>query len=181
VTETSHQRRTAEGRAAFASVSDIHLLRNIHRRFPTGVTIVATLDQQGEPRGLLVNAFASVSLEPPLVLVCVSRRSRTYEHFFRSDSFAATILAVDQVSLASRFAQSGGEKFEHAAWHAGITGVPIVDNACAYLELMIQDRAQAKTHTVLIGRVIDAGVSDRPPLLYMQGGFWDPTSARPCG
>jgi flavin reductase (DIM6/NTAB) family NADH-FMN oxidoreductase RutF len=129
--------------------------------------------EDGAPRGLAVNAFASISLNPPLVLACVAATSTTYPRLFLQDTFAVNILAHHQSHLVPRFAQSGGDKFAGLAWHPGPGGCPIIENVSAHLELEVQNRIPAFTHTIFIGVVTDAAASSVPPLVYLDGRLFD--------
>jgi flavin reductase (DIM6/NTAB) family NADH-FMN oxidoreductase RutF/predicted ester cyclase len=147
-------------------------LKAVHRKFATGVTIVtASLDD--EPRGLVVNAFASVSLTPPLVLVAINRNAATHEFLFRNRNFAINILAADQEDLAKRFSQPIADKFAGIPWSPGEGGAPLLEGTAASLEVEIEERAWALTHTVFVGRVTGARVSARSPLVYLGGKFFD--------
>jgi flavin reductase (DIM6/NTAB) family NADH-FMN oxidoreductase RutF len=147
-------------------------VRRVHRSFATGVTVVTTC-VDGVPYGLAVNAFSSLSLTPPLVLVCVAQTTSTYPHLMAGEHFAVNILAHDQRDVAARFARSGGDKFAGLAWRPGQDGCPVIDGAAAALELRIETRMPAYTHTVFIGRVLATHVSGTPPLVYLDGGFYD--------
>jgi flavin reductase (DIM6/NTAB) family NADH-FMN oxidoreductase RutF len=136
------------------------------------VTIV-TASLAGEPRGLVLNAFASVSLEPPLILVAVNRATATHEFLFRSDALAINILAGDQQDLAERFSRPIPNKFEGVPWHPGGNRAPLLDGVAASLEAKVQERISARTHTVFVGQVIAAEVHSRPPLVYLGGRFHD--------
>lgn len=150
----------------------IDRIRAVHRAFPSGVAIVTTsLDD--EPLGLAVNAFSSVSLEPPLVLVCVKTTAQTHDHLYANDHLGVNFLAHDQGGIAMRFAQSGGDKFADLAWTPGIAGTPLITGAAGHFETTVEQRLRAGTHTIFIARVVDAVAGDRPPLLYHAGGFWD--------
>jgi flavin reductase (DIM6/NTAB) family NADH-FMN oxidoreductase RutF len=152
-------------------------VKRVHRQFPTGVTIVTTM-VDGAPYGLAVNAFASISLEPPLVLVCVAETSSTYPRLFLGDTFAVNVLAHDQAGLVDQFARSGGDKFSGVAWRQGSTGCPILNGTSAYLELEVHSRLPAYTHTIFVGRVLDAGVSDVHPLVYFNGTLYSSADLR---
>ncbi|WP_328379280.1 flavin reductase family protein [Streptomyces sp. NBC_00440] len=161
---------TADNRpAAEVAESDV---KGLHRKFITGVTIVTTMDGE-RPRGLAVNAFSSISLSPPLVMVCVQRTSSTYEPLFRADHMGISILASDQLPVATVFAGKGDDKFAELRWTAGANGSPLIDSSAAVLEARIQERLQTSTHTIFIGRVTQAAHSERPPLIYSAGGFYD--------
>jgi len=152
---------------------DTELLRGVHRRFVTGVTVVTTAGGDGIPRGLAVNAFSSISLEPPLIMVCVQKTSSTYEPLFASEYFAVNLIAADQMPVVGVFASKREDKFSEVAWHPGLHGAPILEGTCAYMEVQMQERLQASTHTVFLGKVVDAQHADRPPLLYGGGAFYD--------
>jgi steroid delta-isomerase-like uncharacterized protein len=157
---------------------DSELLRKVHRNNATGVMIVTTT-VDGKPRGLVVNAFTSISLTPPLILVCVARTSATYPGLFSTDAFAVNILSREQLGLARTFAASGDEhKFDAVLWRPGVTGAPVLEGTCGYFEAETQQRAQATTHAIFIGHVVAAEQFDRLPLLYMGGQFYDSDGLR---
>jgi flavin reductase (DIM6/NTAB) family NADH-FMN oxidoreductase RutF len=147
-------------------------VRAVHRSYATGVAVVTT-HADGAPFGLAVNAFSSVSLEPPTVLVCVATAAQTHEHLYRGEHIGVNLLAHDQLDVARVFARSGGDKFASVAWAPGGSGVPVLDGVAAWLELAIEHRLAAGTHTIFLGRVIAAEASDRPSLVYQAGGFFD--------
>ena len=103
------------------SILDSDLVKQVNRRFVTGVTVVTTMDG-GVPRGLAVNAFASVSLEPPTVMVCVQRTSGTHDCLFRAGHLAVNILSTDQLDVVTRFAGKSPDKFAGLDWAPGPFG-----------------------------------------------------------
>lgn len=147
-------------------------IKGVHRAFVTGVTIVTAMDGD-RPRGLAVNAFSSLSLTPPLIMVCVQQTSSTYEPLFRAGHMGISILAADQLPVASVFATKNQDKFAELRWTPAAQGSPLIDHSAATLEARIEERIQAATHTVFIGRVTQATSSQRPPLIYSAGGFYD--------
>jgi len=149
-----------------------------HRAFPTGVIIVTTTFG-GQLYGLTVNAFSSVSLKPPMVLVCVASTSSTYERLVAVDEIAANILAYDQLAVARRFAISGGDKFSDVSWSPGANGAPIVDGTAGHFEISVTQRISVFTHTIFIGRVTAAYANDKPPLIYLNGEFFDGSAMTP--
>lgn len=151
---------------------DPDLLKQVNRQFVTGVTVVTTV-HDGTPRGLAVNAFSSISLAPPTVLVCVQKTSSTYDSLFASGHLAINILSADQLDVASTFASKATDKFASAEWSPGVHGCPVISGSSAFLEVEIRERLQASTHTIFICRVVDAGVSDRAPMIYSAGKFFD--------
>src|SRR5437762_13159363 len=102
-------------------------LRKVMGCFATGVTVITTCDQRGKPYGLTANAVTSLSLEPPLLLICVDRKAETFPHFFDSKIFVLNILADGQEEVSRRFAKTGGEKFEGLRYHLGRLDTPILD------------------------------------------------------
>lgn len=145
-------------------------VREAHRRFPTGVTVVTALSD-GRPYGLSVNAFASVTLEPPTVLVCISRTARSYGPLVRAEVVGINLLSEGQADVARIFASRSEDKFATVAWRPGPAGAPLLDHGSACFEIAVQNLVLATTHAVLIGEVMTCAHSERPPLLYLAGGF----------
>jgi flavin reductase (DIM6/NTAB) family NADH-FMN oxidoreductase RutF len=174
---------TAEAGAAAAQEPAQELadrVRAVHRQYPTGVTVVTTA-VDGVPYGLAVNAFSSISLDPPLVLVCVNESSRSYPAVFDSDHLGVNILASDQRAVAGAFATSGGDKFAQLDWTRSERGVPVLDGVAGHFELEVKYKIPAFTHTIFIGEVIDARASGKAPLVYQGGGFFDGAQLVPAG
>jgi flavin reductase (DIM6/NTAB) family NADH-FMN oxidoreductase RutF len=143
------------------------------RRFPTGVAIVTTtLD--GRVHGFTANAFASVSLEPPTVLICVNRIATAHPLIAASQRFCVNILALDQRRLAERFA--GGEprsRFDRVAYRIGVTGSPILEGTVAHVDCEVTEELSASTHSIFLGTVLDAGWRDAAPLGYFDRAYHD--------
>ncbi len=143
------------------------------RRFVTGVSIVTTaLD--GRIHGFTVNAFASVSAEPPTVLICVNRVATAHPLIAASQRFCVNILALDQRELAQRFA--GGEprsRFDGVAYRIGPSGSPILEGTVAHLDCSVTEELTASTHTIFLGEVLDAGSRDGAPLGYFNRTYRD--------
>ncbi|MFD8159373.1 flavin reductase [Streptomyces malaysiensis] len=157
---------------------DADLVRGVHRKFITGVTVV-TCDDDGTPRGLAVNAFASISLDPPMVLVCVQRTSTTHPALHRATHLGINILAADQLDVAKTFASKADDKFAGLSWTRGEFGAPLIDRSCAQLEVEIGERLEAGSHTVFTGRVVAARHEELAPLVYSGGGFFDISHTAP--
>lgn len=164
----------AETRNADQAAEDLGgVVRSIHRSYPSGLTIVTALED-GQPQGLAVSAFSSVSLDPPTVMVLVSYSSSNHNRFYTAETLCINLVSTDQVALARRFAVSGGDKFAGAAWHTSPNGAPILDDSLGYFEIAVQERILAHTHTMFIGKVLTAGLREGAmPLLYVQGKFFD--------
>lgn len=150
---------------------DPDVVRAAHRQFPTGVTVVTAMTDDG-PRGLTVNAFSSVSMDPPTVLVCVSRTSRSIDALLRAKVIGINLLSSGQEALARTFASSTDDRFSGVAWSPGESGAPLLDGTSAHFEVEPETIALASTHVVFVGRVVScSSSSDLPPLLYVAGGF----------
>jgi flavin reductase (DIM6/NTAB) family NADH-FMN oxidoreductase RutF len=156
------------------------LMKQVNRNFITGVTVVTTMDED-TPRGLAVNAFASISLDPPTVMVCVQRTSSTHDCLFRAGHLAINILSTDQLDVVNRFAARSQDKFDGLDWEPGPFGSPVIADSSAQMEVEIRERLQASTHTVFICRVVHAAVSERTPMIYSAGRFFDGGSLAPLG
>ncbi len=143
--------------------------------FATGVTII-TLDLEGEVHGMTANAFASVSLDPLLVLVCVDHSARTHAHMHAKKRFGVNILAEDQRELSEYYALpvNAHERAEEAArarFDRTEKGTPILHGALAYLECRLQWAQEAGDHTIFIAEVEDVVVRPGEPLLFFRGKY----------
>lgn len=159
-------------------VTDVPSMKYVHRNFMTGVTIVTTM-VEGTPRGLAVNAFSCLSLDPPLIMVCVQRTSSTFQSLFQTNSIGVSILAANQTDIVRRFASKSNEKFAGDFWSIGENGAPLIDGASATIEAEIQERLQASTHTVFIARVTRTGHTDNDPIVYSVGRLFDSSGLKP--
>jgi len=140
--------------------------RRICGKFASGITIATVRDADGAPHGMTANSFTSVSLTPPLVLVCVDHRARILEHFRIGEHFGVNILGGTQRQLSDRFAGSGYDRFEGVPWHPGHTGVPILTDVLATLECARVNVVTAGDHDIVIGEVLHADCQDGDPLVF---------------
>jgi flavin reductase (DIM6/NTAB) family NADH-FMN oxidoreductase RutF len=140
-------------------------------QFATGVTVVTTRDAGGRPYGLTVSSFCSVSLEPPLVLVCIDHRSETHDGFEASGVFGVSVLAEGQEEWSRRFAGGGPAKFMGATLGNGHHGVALVPGALVHLECRVVSAHEAGDHTVYVGEVLALSVRPGRPLLYHARGY----------
>jgi flavin reductase (DIM6/NTAB) family NADH-FMN oxidoreductase RutF len=150
--------------------------RTALRSFAAGVTVVTTRDREGQPSGLTASAFTSVSLTPPLVLVCVDHAATAHPDFRAHGWFAVNVLRREQESLSRRFAVSGGDKFRGLAYHDGSNGLPILDGTLATLECRIVAAHEAGDHTIFVGLVESATVAAGHPLVYFHGLYHSVTA-----
>lgn len=140
--------------------------------FPTGVTVVATRDAAGTPVGLTVNSFTSVSLDPPLVLVCIDRDANTHDQVVDAASFTVSILSVRQAEVAMRFAKRPSEgRFENVEWVAAPSGHPVLSDAAAWLDCVIEEVISAGDHSIVLARAVAVGLGEQPALLFHRGAL----------
>lgn len=151
---------------------DTRALRDAFGAFMTGVTIVTTNGPDGEPTGLTANSFTSVSLDPPLLLVCVRGRSRTLSEIRRNGGFAVNILAEGQETLSNQFARPTPDRFEGVEWTHGPLGGAILPDVCGWFDCALHDEVAAGDHIILIGRVEGFNHRDVAPLGYSRGGYF---------
>ncbi|MGY6653664.1 flavin reductase family protein [Amycolatopsis sp. TRM77291] len=153
--------------------------RDFFGAFPTAVSIVTTLDARGEPRGLTCNSVAAVSLDPPLLSICVANRSKTLEAFTSTGSFVVNVLAEGGEELSTAFAGNSRDKFAGVEWvPSAITGgVPVLaTGTLAYAECSVVQSVRAGDHRILIGRIDGSAVFPSRPLLYQRSTYsvWRP-------
>lgn len=146
-------------------------LRQVLRRFAAGVTVVTSVREDGTPAGMTATAFTSVSLSPPMVLVCVDAGSRTAAAISRHGAFAVNILEASQHDLAARFASSADDKFAGLAWHPGLEGVPVLDGVLASVVCLVRSSIEAGTHRIELAEVVAAQHRDGAPLVYVDGAY----------
>jgi 3-hydroxy-9,10-secoandrosta-1,3,5(10)-triene-9,17-dione monooxygenase reductase component len=158
-------------RATSAPSAGTRAFRDALGRFATGVAFV-TAAPDGEPEGLIVNSFASVSLEPPLVSFCPARGSLTWGRMRRAGCFGVNVLALRHEPFARRAARPGAERFAGVDWAYGRLGVPLLTDALATLECEIVAEHPAGDHWIVVGRVDGArtGPLDAP-LAFFAGAF----------
>jgi flavin reductase (DIM6/NTAB) family NADH-FMN oxidoreductase RutF len=150
---------------------DQNELRRVMGHFATGVTVVTTHDGAGRCYGLTANAVCSVSLDPPLILVCVDKRAESHPAFGLSQAFVVNILAAGQEEMSRHFAVSGGDKFVDLPCRNGGTGAPILDGALAHVECRVVATYDAGDHTIYIGEVESAEGREGHPLLFFRGKY----------
>jgi 3-hydroxy-9,10-secoandrosta-1,3,5(10)-triene-9,17-dione monooxygenase reductase component len=145
--------------------------RTILGHFATGVTVVTGHGPDG-PAGMAANSFTSVSLDPPLVLVCMARTSSTWPAIRDSGHFAVSILGAHQEDICRRFSTRTGDRFEGVGWTTGKTGSPILQEAIGYVDCVIDAEHEAGDHVIVVGRVVDLGQpAEGGPLLFWRGGY----------
>ena len=147
--------------------------RAVMRRVPTGVTIVTTV-VDGTPKGFTANAFASVSADPAMILICVNRGARTHPLIAAAGHFCVNVLRLDQRALAERFAtHANDDPFAGVAYRIDRSGSPVFDDALAYLDCELAAEHAAGTHAIFIGNVLACAARDGSPLGYFNGEYRD--------
>lgn len=144
-------------------------LRDVLGRYATGVAVVTTW-HQGRPAGVTVNSFTSVSLDPPLVLWCLNASSGSRSAFTRAEHFAVNVLAADQRDVCARFTRPG-DRFAGLPVHTGPHGLPLLPGAVAVLLCRRAGLLPAGDHLLLLGAVMDHGMSPGPALLFADGDY----------
>lgn len=140
-------------------------------RFASGVTIVTTKDKSGRFHGITVSAFCSVSLEPPLVLVCIDKDTGSHRALEETDAFVVNVLREDQQHLSDRFASFLPDKFDTVEYHAGLDDLPVLENVLGNLECRLLYSHAGGDHTIFVGKIEKSTVSDGNPLIYFHGNY----------
>ncbi len=153
---------------------DPRTFRDVMAQWPSGVTVVTTLDATGTPHGMTASSFSSVSLDPPLVSICLT--TTLYSHALIQDSgvFAVSVLAKDQADVARRFAGMDGavDRFEGESWTTAVTGAPVLDSSLGWFDCRIVHCYPGGDHTIFVGEVVDGSAAGRSaPLLFHSRGW----------
>tara|TARA_R110002126_G_scaffold121527_1_gene263098 strand:- start:1650 stop:2564 length:915 start_codon:yes stop_codon:yes gene_type:complete len=151
-------------------------LRNAFGTFMTGVTVVTAKGSDGAPMGFTANSFTSVSLDPPLVLVCLANTSRNFTAFTQADGFAVNILSETQRDVSNTFARPAEDRFANVDWHEGPNGGPVIDGASAWFDCSMHKTVDAGDHVILIGHVEAFEASPAPALGYARGAYVTPAA-----
>ncbi len=157
--------------AASAAPIEVRQFRRAMSHFVTGVTVATTRTTAGEPVGVTINSFTSVSLDPPLVLFCLGRDSRSLPYFSAAGGFAVNVLAADQRELSQRFAR-GPFDWHGVALDRGVTGAPILKDCLAAFDCTVEAVHDGGDHAIFIGRVQRLwSLREAPPLVYYRSDY----------
>ncbi len=140
-------------------------------RFASGITVVTSVDGGGRPHGMTVSAFCSVSLEPTLVLVCISQDTGSHNCIAESKKFAVNILSEDQTELSERFSAPIEDRFSATEYYYGANGLPLLNGALAGMECRLVHSYSGGDHTIYVGEIEAAYVEDGKPLLHFRGEY----------
>ena len=166
------ERKQPRAAPEYHAGSDARTLRDALGCFATGVTIVTAIGKDGLPFGLTANSFTSVSLDPPLLLVCVAHSSSSAEAIKAVDHFAVNVLQIGQQPTSNRFASKGEDRFANTPWSPGETGAPLLTGSLSAFECAREAIHDGGDHFILVGRVLKANFEPRrDPLLYFRGKY----------
>lgn len=153
---------------------DSNEFRTVMGHFATGVTIITTHDTKGAFLGLTANAFSSVSLDPPLVMVCVDKTAESHPALQASRVYNVNILTKEQEALSRNFAKSSDDKFAGVAYHVAENGAPVLSDSVAHMVCSVRDCFNAGDHTIFLGEVKELQMDhEANPLIYFRGGYRD--------
>jgi flavin reductase (DIM6/NTAB) family NADH-FMN oxidoreductase RutF len=149
---------------------DEGLFKKAMSHFLSGVTVVTTV-ADGALYGMTVASFASLSLDPPLVLICVGRNMQTHDAIAGAKRFGVSILSSEQQHLSNHFASKSGDKFKDIAYRLGRSGLPLLDGALCTLECSVHSQLDGGDHSIFVGLVESAETADGAPLAYFRSGY----------
>ncbi len=152
--------------------TDTIALRAAFSAFLTGVTIVTTTGSDAAPLGFTANSFTSVSLDPPLLLICIGKRSASLNHFLSARTFAVNILSDKQQHLSARFATPVVDRFAEVGWDMGPAGSPILHDVCGWFDCETRNIVEAGDHHIIIGEVMGFDHNPQEALGYSRGGYF---------
>jgi len=170
---------TANELSSGSSSLDPRDFRNALGTFATGVTIITAVADDGKPYGLTCNSFASVSINPPLVLWSLGMYSQGVPIFQNASHFAVNVLGVSQQALASKFAKSGVDRFDGVDWKPGLGKAPLIADSVAYFQCRAANRYYGGDHVIFLGAVEAYAYNKSEPLLFVSGGFGRFSSSHP--
>jgi flavin reductase (DIM6/NTAB) family NADH-FMN oxidoreductase RutF/pimeloyl-ACP methyl ester carboxylesterase len=166
------ERRAPRAPLVYHEGSDARVLRDALGCFSTGVTVITARKPDGALVGFTANSFTSVSLDPPLILICLAKTSTNAELFATKPDFGVHVLHIGQQQVSAQFARSGADKFAGVAWETWETGAPIIQGSLAALECSHHATHDAGDHTIIVGRVRRAHYEpQRDPLLFFRGRY----------
>lgn len=140
-------------------------------RFASGVTVVTTKDADGNLHGLTVSAFCSVSLEPPLILICIDKHTVSHYAFQESRRFIVNVLREEQMHHSIQFAAPLADKFDGIAYYLNVEGIPVLEDALVNLECWLVNAHDNGDHTIFVGQIEKSHISDGKPLVYFHGNY----------
>lgn len=146
-------------------------LRRVMGHFATGVTVITTKDNEGAPQGLTANAFMSLSLNPPLVIISVDKGATCYNCFAKGNGYTVNFLSENQEEISKRFATKGIDKFAGLGWREGGNGAAIIDGVLGHVECRITQSYDGGDHTIVVGEILNVAATGERPLLFFKGKY----------
>jgi len=150
---------------------DAQELRRVMGHFATGVTVITTKGEDGTPNGLTANAFMSLSLAPPLVIISVDKNATCYSCFVPNNGFTVNFLSEDQEEISRRFATKGANKFAGLKWQTGSNGVAVIEGTLGSVECKITQCHDGGDHTIVLGEILRVSANGDRPLLFFKGKY----------
>jgi flavin reductase ActVB len=147
------------------------IFRAAMSKFPSGVTVVTTVDDEGKWWGFTASSFCSLSLDPRLVLTCLATTANCYDAFANASHWAIHIIHADQTHIAGKFASRGADKFTGTRWETNGHGVPLLPDAAVMLECEAENVYPGGDHIILVGRVTQTTIGEKTPTVYFDRGF----------
>ena len=151
---------------------DPKILRKAFGSYMTGVTVITAMSSDGTPVGFTANSFTSVSLDPPLLLVCPAKSLSSFDVFANCESFVVNILSEDQQAISNIFAGSKEDRFSQIEWHKDEQGNPVIDGALTHFSCKTDRNLDAGDHHLLVGEVLDFSTREGRGLGYASGGYF---------
>ena len=159
-------------RISEADIYDHRALRAALGHYATGVAVVTAVGPDGHPAGMTINSFGSLSLDPPLILWCLDRRSASLATFTSADHFAVNVLAADQEQVARRFAARGQDRFCGLRWHRGPNGLPVLDDGLGVFICRRNRHIHGGDHVIVIGHLEKYQITQgQSPLVFYTGRY----------
>ena len=170
----------AKAKAAHGTHADTRIaLRSALGRFATGVTVICAQTADGHVHCMTVNSFASLSLDPPLILWTLRSRSARYHTFSKTHAFSVSVLAETQIDIARKHATPPSAGFSGRHWSAHLGGCPIIEGASAHFVCNSHTEVNQGDHVILIGKITEFTESRHPPLLFMGGKYYSGSALKP--
>ncbi|MFE4196918.1 flavin reductase [Paenarthrobacter sp. NPDC056912] len=158
--------------AAATTPTNPQWFRQVLGRYPTGVALISSVEEDGTPVGMVVGTFTSVSLDPPLVAFLPAKTSTSWPRIQATGRFAVNVLGASQEDICRAFSSKTGSKYESVTWHPSESGTPFLEKAVARLDCTIENVMDAGDHEIVLGRVNTMDVASMDlPLLFLQGGY----------
>lgn len=155
---------------------DPRALRNAFGTFMTGVTVVTACDGKGDPLGFTANSFTSVSIDPPLVLVCLANSSKNYDALVNARGFAVNVLSEQQIEVSNTFARPAEDRFACVGWRKSPNGSPVLEDVSAWFDCSMHKVIEAGDHVILLGEVEGLNHTATPGLGYARGAYVTPAT-----